>query len=115
MKKTQTMNAKYKKPKMSKLIKKILKWADNKGILAGSDPKTQALKCVSEVGELCDNVAKGNTEATRDDLGDTVVTLIILAELLGHDLTECVAEAYAEIANRKGKMQNGTFVKEESK
>lgn len=92
------------------ISKLSIAWGKEKGI---SDTKTQALKMVSEVGELCDNVAKGNVYETRDDIGDTFVTLVILAELLGHDPVECFEEAYNVIAPRTGKMVNGTFVKDE--
>ena len=36
-----------------------------------------------------------------------------LAHQLDLDVTECLSIAYEEIKNRKGKMVNGTFVKEE--
>jgi hypothetical protein len=40
-----------------------------------------------------------------------VVVLTNLAHLEGLKLEDCVVSAYTEIANRKGSMQNGTFVK----
>lgn len=46
-------------------------------------------------------------------IGDTLVTIIVLAHQLDLDVTECLSIAYEEIKNRKGKMINGTFVKEE--
>ena len=47
-----------------------------------------------------------------DGLGDVAVTLIILAELQGLDLTECLEVAYGVIKERKGSMRGGVFVKE---
>lgn len=41
------------------------------------------------------------------------VAIIVLAHQLDLDVTECLSIAYEEIKNRKGKMVNGTFVKEE--
>ena len=38
----------------------VVEWAREKGILQVADAKSQALKMVSEVGELCDAVAKGD-------------------------------------------------------
>ena len=35
-----------------------------------------------------------------------------LAELIGTPIEECIAKAYDEIKNRKGKMDNGTFKKD---
>ena len=46
-----------------------------------------------------------------DGIGDMVVVLTNLAELCGTTIEECTERAYAEIVNRKGKMINGTFVK----
>jgi hypothetical protein len=40
-----------------------------------------------------------------------VVVLTNLAKLENMKLEDCVFSAYTEIANRKGSMQNGTFVK----
>jgi hypothetical protein len=40
-----------------------------------------------------------------------VVVLTNLAELGGTSIERCIDAAYAEIQNRKGKMVNGTFVK----
>jgi NTP pyrophosphatase (non-canonical NTP hydrolase) len=89
----------------------ILRWGEEKGILTNSDPKTQCLKCVSEIGELADNIAKGDHDAAQDDLGDVLVTLILLAKLTDLDLMECLTIAYETIRRREGKMVNGVFVK----
>ena len=42
-----------------------------------------------------------------------VVVLTNLAHLSGTDIEVCIEEAYKEIASRKGKMIDGTFVKDE--
>ncbi|MFA7098001.1 MAG: MazG-like family protein [Gammaproteobacteria bacterium] len=93
------------------LNQQVIHWAEERCIFANSDPKTQCLKCVSEVGELADNVAKGRNPV--DDIGDTLVTLIILAKM--HDLTveECLEHAYGVISTRTGQMVNGVFEKDE--
>ena len=41
-----------------------------------------------------------------------VVVLTNLARMEGVKIEDCIQGAYDEIANRKGKMINGTFVKE---
>ena len=93
------------------LEQSVIGWAEERDILTYSDPKTQALKTVSEVGEMCDNIAKGRD--CRDDIGDIVVTLILQCALQKTTLAECLSLAYTEISKRKGKMINGVFVKEE--
>lgn len=90
----------------------VLDWAENRGILGSSDPKTQCLKFVSEAGELADNIAKGDHYAAQDDLGDIIVTLLLLAELIDTDLMVCLSGAYEVIKKRQGKMVNGIFVKD---
>ena len=47
-----------------------------------------------------------------DGIGDCVVVLTNLAELLDTSIEECVERAYGEISDRTGKMENGTFVKD---
>ena len=47
-----------------------------------------------------------------DGIGDCVVVLTNLAELIGEPIEECIEQAHNEIKNRKGKMANGTYVKD---
>ena len=99
------------------LITKINHWADDRN-LKQADPKIQWMRITEEVGEIRDVLLKPTkfTEpqaALKDAIGDTLVTIIVLAHQLGLDATECLGIAYEEIKNRKGKMINGTFVKEE--
>ena len=90
----------------------IRDWAEERGIYANGDPKTQSLKLVEEVGETCRAILKQNKNDAMDGIGDCVVVLTNLAELLDTSIEECVERAYAEISNRTGKMKNGTFVKD---
>tara|TARA_R100000655_G_scaffold31464_1_gene62922 strand:+ start:345 stop:1214 length:870 start_codon:yes stop_codon:yes gene_type:complete len=86
-------------------------WAEERGLYAKGDPKTQALKLVEEVGETCRAILKENKADAIDGIGDCVVVLTNLAELLDTPIEECIQAAYDEISARKGKMINGTFVK----
>lgn len=99
------------------LITKINRWADSRG-LKQADPKIQWMRITEEVGEIRDVLLKPTKftepeEALKDAIGDTLVTIIVLAHQLDLDVTECLGIAYEEIKNRKGRMINGTFVKEE--
>jgi NTP pyrophosphatase (non-canonical NTP hydrolase) len=91
---------------------KIRDWAEERGIYANGDPKTQSLKLVEEVGETCRAILKQNKDDAMDGIGDCVVVLTNLAELLDTSIEECVERAYGEISDRTGKMENGTFVKD---
>ena len=58
------------------------------------------------------NIDKNEFE-TIDAIGDMVVVLTNLARLSGTDIEVCIEDAYEAISSRKGKMINGTFVKDE--
>jgi len=90
----------------------IRDWADERGLYENGDPKTQALKLTEEVGETCRAILKGDMPEIIDGIGDCVVVLTNLAELVGVPIEICIEAAYDEIKNRKGKMANGTYVKE---
>lgn len=97
--------------KFENLEARVIRWADDRGIYATSSPERQFLKAVSEMGELADALAKGQTEEAYDAIGDTVVCLINLAHMMGTSVPECLQLAYTEIKNRQGAMVNGVFVK----
>ncbi|AZF91409.1 hypothetical protein PP198_gp44 [Streptococcus phage CHPC1036] len=99
------------------LIAKINHWADERN-LKQADPKIQWMRVTEEVGEIRDVLLKPTKftdpqMALKDAIGDTLVTIIVLAHQLDLDVTDCLNVAYEEIKNRKGKMINGTFVKED--
>jgi NTP pyrophosphatase (non-canonical NTP hydrolase) len=89
----------------------IRDWADERGLYDKGDTKTQALKLVEEVGEVCRAILKDDGPEIEYGIGDCVVVLTNLAELHGIRIEYCIDAAYNEIKNRKGKMANGTYVK----
>lgn len=97
---------------MSIYYDSVLQWAAEKGILAKATPASQFEKTVEEIGELARGLIEDDQAKVADAIGDVAVTLIILAELRGLTFDDCLAGAYATIANRKGSMVNGVFVKE---
>jgi len=90
----------------------IREWADQRGLYDKGDPKTQTLKLMEEAGEICRAVLKDNRDDVIDGIGDCVVVLTNLAELIDMSIEDCIEVAYAEISNRTGKMVNGTFKKD---
>ena len=90
----------------------IRDWAEQRGLYDNGDPKTQALKLTEEVGETCRAILKQDKPEVIDGIGDCVVVLTNLAELCGVTIEECIAQAYDEIKDRKGEMNNGTFKKD---
>jgi len=91
----------------------IREWADERGLYDKGDPKTQYIKLMEEAGETGKAILNNDMPEIIDGIGDMVVVLTNLAELAGTSIEECISAAYKEIALRKGKMINGTFVKDE--
>lgn len=92
------------------LVVNIRNWAEDRNIIKGSNSKTQYVKLIEEAGELAGNIARGRD--VKDDIGDMVVVLTILAAQHGLTIEECVAEAWDDIKDRKGRMVDGVFIKE---
>jgi NTP pyrophosphatase (non-canonical NTP hydrolase) len=89
----------------------IREWAEHRGIYDEGDQKTQYVKLMEEAGEVGRAILKDDLPEIKDGIGDMVVVLTNLAELSGLTIEECIESAYDTIAKRKGKMINGTFVK----
>jgi hypothetical protein len=89
----------------------IKTWHHDRNLIDGSTDKDQVCKLIQEVGELSDNVCKG--QDMSDDIGDIMVVLINIAERNDLTITECLNIAYDDIKDRKGMMVDGIFVKEE--
>jgi len=101
-----------KMPSTDHLINAVEDWASDRKILQHGDAKTQALKLVSEVGELADALLKGDNAGIVDGIGDCTVVLIVIARLIGVPLPLCLGAAYEEIKDRKGTLtKEGVFVK----
>ena len=97
---------------MNNLIQQVEQWSMDKN-LHKANPDRQALKFYEEAGEVAAALSRDDKEALMDGIGDTVVTLIILAQQHDMTLERCLQYAYDEIKGRTGKTINGTFVKSE--
>lgn len=92
---------------------KIVQWGEARGIVQNATAMSQAVKTLEEVTELFDALNKKDLDATKDAVGDIVVTLIMVCAVLDIDLVSCLKGAYAEIKDRKGYLtKEGIFVKE---
>jgi len=99
---------------LSNEFESVREWANERGLYEGGNPETQFVKLVEEIGELGRGILKEDKPEIKDGVGDAVIVLVNLAHLTGFSIEECINSAYQEIKNRKGKMQNGTFVKDET-
>jgi len=62
----------------------VQRWATERGIYEHSTALAQALKAVSEVGELCDAVIKHQRAEAQDAVGDVAVCVVNVAHFLSH-------------------------------
>lgn len=107
---------------MTELVEKVKEWAQERGLYEKGDPITQLAKLTEENGELARGLLKEDMDLIVDSIGDSLVVLVNLTELVNRKYPEycggeltlefCLSEAYGEIKDRKGSMKNGTFTKE---
>lgn len=91
----------------------IRNWADQRNIIDGASPQSQFVKLIEELGELANGINKHRIDEVIDGIGDAVVVLTILAVQHDVDIEDCIEHAWNEIKDRKGRMINGTFIKNE--
>jgi len=84
---------------VKELILKVEQWAQDRNLINGCKPIDQAMKLFSEAGELADNIGKGRD--IKDDVGDVLVVMIIIAKQLGATLSSFNAPEWAEDTNKK--------------
>lgn len=93
------------------LINNVVQWHHDRNLIDGSTDKDQTLKLLQELGELSDSVCKGRD--IKDDIGDMLVVMLNITERNGVSISECLERAWEDIKDRKGKMIDGIFVKEQ--
>jgi NTP pyrophosphatase (non-canonical NTP hydrolase) len=121
--------------KYEELSKLVIEWGGNKGILDSSTPLRQLDKTQEELDETREALEKLNDfsyqrdlmedlgmptsneedilSEVKDGIGDMLVTIVLLAKMVGFDTTECLRAAYDVIKSRTGKMVDGQFVKDQ--
>ena len=112
---------------IQELFDAVREWGKAKGIIGEEGTGTllaQLSKTQEELTETRDAAVeylysrKGMNEkiARRneiaDGIGDTIVTLILAADLVGLTAEYCLQGAYDEIKGRTGRMVDGKFVKD---
>lgn len=97
---------------MNTLTENIKQWAVARD-LHSADPHKQVLKLGEEFGELCAAMARDDHKEKIDAIGDMYVVLTILSMQLDTNVEDNIRHAYNEIKDRKGKMVDGIYVKEE--
>lgn len=123
------------KMNFEELKERVSDWADDKDLLHAENIDKQFMKFIEEVFEFKTEYDIWNLykkfkhdEKIRQDfsieeverwknlkleMGDILVTLIILCKQIGIDPIDCLDMAYKKISKRKGKTIDGVFVKAE--
>lgn len=93
----------------------VKQWGADRKITTNGTAMGQAIKTAEEANELLAAINKGSEAEAMDAIGDIWVTLVMVAEIMGVDLTYCFHLAYNEIKDRKGTLgADGIFYKEQS-
>jgi NTP pyrophosphatase (non-canonical NTP hydrolase) len=95
---------------LKSLMQKVIQWHHDRNLIEGSSDKDQVLKLLQELGELSDSVCKNKD--IRDDIGDMLVVMLNICERNNLRLLDCLTVAYDDIKERRGRMENGIFIKE---
>lgn len=96
---------------MQTLINKVEQWFVDRN-LDSLDGAGQLTKLKEETNELVDAWLMSDKTEEIDAVGDITVVLIGYCMQRGLDFEECLASAYEEIKDRKGRVIDGVFVKE---
>lgn len=95
----------------------IIQWGIDRNLVGPTGEATklgQYRKTHEETGEILEAIELNDKELAKDAIGDTYVTLVLQAEMWGLTMSECIEQAWNEIKDRKGRMENGVFVKEQA-
>jgi hypothetical protein len=107
------------------LKEKIVQWGKDRNIFESSTAIKQLHKTQEELFETMNALvrfADAQTDKQKEDamaevidgIGDMGVTLLMLCHKVDVDFVECLSSAYDVIKDRRGRMINGLFVKEEN-
>lgn len=90
------------------------KWHRDRKITINGNVISQLSKLVEEVGELAQGINKKDNNLIVDSIGDCIVVLSAIANLVNTSINDCWYAAYNEIKDRKGILtKEGLFIKEE--
>ena len=97
---------------MRQLINKVEQWFVDRN-LHSLNGAGQLVKLTEEVRELEDAFISDDRAEEIDAVGDIMVVMIGYCMQRDLDIMECLASAYEEIKDRKGRVnEQGVFVKE---
>jgi uncharacterized protein YabN with tetrapyrrole methylase and pyrophosphatase domain len=91
----------------------VIRWSEARKIIPNSTSLAQWDKAQEEMEELREALVSMDREQIVDGLGDVLVCLINVSVLENLDLTACLKQAYEQIKDRRGYMdERGIFIKQ---
>ena len=75
---------------MKELEKKVIRWAEERNLIKGSNPESQMMKLIEEVGELAQAIRKGSHEERAHEFGDVLAWTFSLANQVGVDIEKAI-------------------------
>lgn len=100
-------------PTFQKTQSNVKAWGQERGITINGTAMGQAIKTLEETTELISAINQHDMTEVRDAIGDVMVTLVMVCEIVGMDMEGCFDAAYQEIKDRKGYLRaDGVFVKQ---
>jgi uncharacterized protein YabN with tetrapyrrole methylase and pyrophosphatase domain len=93
---------------------KVIQWGRDKGIVTRGNAPGQFLKMIEEVGEVAECIAKDkDSDSLELEIGDLMVTIILLSDISGINTETALDRAYAKISKRTGRTTpDGVFIKD---
>lgn len=91
----------------------ILQFFEERGLYERTTWKAQFEKLEEEVDELKDALLLGDDEQVLNEAGDCYICLLNVLHSCGLTMEQAVNYATDKVIKRKGRVENGVFIKEE--
>lgn len=90
----------------------IIRFFEDKGLYERTTYRDQFMKLMEEVDELQDALQLGDDEQVLNEAGDCYITLLNVLHTCGLTMENAVNYSTDKILKRKGRVENGVFVKD---
>ena len=92
----------------------VTQWAHDRNLIEGTTTDKQFVKLIEEAGELAECLAKDKPlNDLEPEIGDMLVVLNNICVQKGTTLNNCFLAAWMKIKDRKGRMIDGYYVKDD--
>ena len=89
----------------------VIEWGKKRGLKNDDDIQMKYQRFLQEAIEIHEALVLNDEEEFQDAIGDTLVTLIMLADAKGYKIENCLDQAFGVINLRKGLTKDGQFIR----